>query len=229
MHQSLPVTLVGKPLLNAFFEMDRESLEQHGQPVGLLSTAVLLLSLCLRLDGDEVSVSDRLSRFILSVDEETQSRLKSIKFLMNGEEKEITPVKFEALRPILAAQNGVEIPDEYANPELVEAELDIASQNAPKLDIKAENLIHGVAAFSGCPEEDIYGWAILKLYDRANSYHRMAEYIICGVGEMQGAKWKGGNPHPSPWYDKQKTSVSLVSLETFAGGDARNAVYGSGQ
>lgn len=60
--------------------------------------------------------------------------LKGICFTWNGEEEiTITPVQFQRLRAILAYQNGIELTDEDANPDLLEAEAELARRNGPKL------------------------------------------------------------------------------------------------
>lgn len=228
LQQSLPVQLLSIPLLQAFFQMDLEAIESGKQPEGHFARALLFLSLSLRL-GEGKSAGDRIKSFELLIDSEQPNKLKALRFDTPQGKREITPVLFQRLRPILAAQNGIELLSDAANPELVQAELDIAEQNAPPLKISFENIIHGVAALSGSDEAQIYEWSIKKLQDRASSYKRIMDFMICGFGEMQGTTWKGGNPYPNPWFDKDRDSTAaLMPLGDFAGGAGARAVQQAG-
>jgi hypothetical protein len=185
--------------------------------------AVLFLALSLRL-GQGLPVEKRIALFRPRVD--ANGRLKALLFSPDGEEIcEITPAKFQRLRPILAAQNGLEIPPDDANPELVDAEKEIAAKKAPELDLNLESLISTVAALSGADEKEMYEWPIAKLQSRQRALHRALDYLICGVGEAQGTKWKKGNPVPNPFFDRKKEgSAAKVALSEFASGAALDAV-----
>ena len=142
---------------------------------------------------------------------------------------EITPIQFHRLRPILAAQNGIELASEDANPDLVQAERDIAGAKGPKLDVKLDSLIAAVAALSGVNEEEIEDWPIRKLQNRQQALNRTLNFLVCGIGETQGTKWKGGNPYPSAFYDRLQTdSASLIAMDQFAGGKGLQAVKNQG-
>ena len=224
MHQSLPRVVLNMPILQAYYLLDIQSINDEQIPTGLMERAVLFLSLALRI-GQGLPVEKRITLFRPKIDSRT-GRLKSLMFTPDGEEIcEITPAMFQRMRPILAAQNGIEIPEEDANPELVWAEQERIRQNAPELDASPESLIATVAALSGADEKDIYDWPIAKLLNRQRALSRILDYVICGIGEAQGTKWKKGNPVPSPFFDRAKTeSAAKVALEEFAGGAAVNAV-----
>lgn len=224
MHQSLPMALLNMPILQAYYYLDTQSVKDEQLPTGLMSRAVLFLALSLRI-GQELPVEKRIGLFRPRVDVRT-GRLKSLLFTPDGEEIcEITPAMFERMRPILAAQNGLTIPEKDANPELVEAENEINRQKAPELDWTLESLISSVALLSNADEAELYQWPIAKLQDRQRAIHRALDYLICGIGEAQGTKWKKGNPTPSPFFDRKKEgSAAKVALTDFAGGAALNAV-----
>lgn len=230
MQQSLPVAYVGIPLLSAFFMLDTEAIDNGDAPSGLFAETVLLLSKCLRL-GDEWETPDETwKRFRVVVDEGNHNKLNAIVFEQDGETKNITPIMFQKIRPILALQNGVEIPDDDANPEIVAAEAVKASLNSVKVDISVEAMVHSIAALSRVDEEEVYTWAIKKLHDRMESYKRIIDYVVCGIGESQGTKWAGGNPAPSPWFNRtEELSSALVSVDSFMGGDTRGAIEKTGQ
>lgn len=219
------IEYISLPLLSAFYAADLESILRDEEPSGLFSRALLFLALALRLAPEE-SMETRLKQFKVYTEQDNPALLKSIRCLKDGEEQiTITPTQFQTLRPILAAQNGIELPSDTDNPELVEAERIIAEQNAPKMDLEINNMITSVCALSGTSEDAVYDWAILKLTRYANAYRRMMDYIICGIGESQGTKWKNGNPCPSPWFDKIRTdSGTMIPIEEFAGGNGVKAM-----
>lgn len=226
MTQQLPVQLMSMPLLASLFKLDYDKAVNGETPTGLFTSCLVALACSLRLTNDYDSLDDCAKYFRFNVDPKDNSRLKSLSYIVDGEEMHcITPVQFARLRPIIAAQNGIEIIDEDANPELVEAEQDLAEGKLPKLKADIQSMVHSVAALSGTEEKDIYDWAMLKLFDRSASYKRVFDYIICGIGESQGTKWKGGNPCPSPWFERIKEeSNSLIGLNDFVGGQATQTV-----
>lgn len=223
MHQKLPLSLINMPILKAYYLMDTQSIRDDKLPTGLMPRSVLFLALALRI-GQGLPAEKRIGLFRPRVSE--KGELKSILFSPDGEEIcEITPAMFQRLRPILAAQNGLQIPEEDANPELVATEEELAKKNAPELEMKLESLVSSVAALSGVDESEIYEWPVAKLQNRQRALHRAIDYIICGMGETQGTKWKKGNPCPHPFFDKRKTgSAAKVALEEFAGGAALGTV-----
>lgn len=138
-------------------------------------------------------------------------------------------MQFQRLRPILAAQNGIELVSENANPELVQAERDLAEMNAPKLQYRVETLKATIATFSGADEADMEEWPILKLLLRRDAVQRLAGYITCSFAEAQSGKWKHGNPFPSPLYDREIDYCGgLIDMSTFAGGAGMRAVQNAG-
>ena len=224
MHQSLPMAMLNMPILQAYYALDSQSVQDEQIPTGLMKRAVLFLALALRI-GQGLPAEKRVGLFRPMVDVAT-GKLKAILFTPDGEEIcQITPAMFQRLRPILAAQNGITIPEEDANPELVRTEEELARKKAPELDVNLESLISTVAPLSGAEEKDIYDWPIAKLQNRQRAIHRTLDYIIYGVGEAQGTKWKKGNPVPNPFFDRKKDgSAAKVALTDFAGGAALNAV-----
>ena len=228
MQQSLPVTLLSKPLLQAYYTLELDA-AVNGQPGGgLFYKSILFLLLALRA-GDGLPDEQRMELVNFELKENDPTRLKSVLIFVNGEVKRITPMQFQRLRPILAAQNGIELLSENANPELVQAERDLAEMNAPKLRYRVETLKATIATFSGADEADMEEWPILKLLLRRDAVQRLVGYIVCSVAEAQGAKWKHGNPYPSPLYDREIDYCGgLIDMSTFAGGAGMRAVQNAG-
>lgn len=223
--QSLPVAYVSMPLLQAFYSIDMESLSDAKLPSGLFARAILFLALALRL-GRGDSTENRLRRFKVRVSPNDVKRLVAISFDIDGEERyDITPVKFQRWLPILAAQNGIALADATDNPALLKAEEVIQAKKGVDVDVSLEAMVSSVALFSGIDDEAIYNWPILKLTQRRQALQRAMDYMICGIGEAQGAKWKHGNPVPSPFFPRKKEgSVAAIPMSEFAGGAAQDAI-----
>lgn len=228
MQQSLPVALLSKPLLQAYYTMELDA-AVNGQPGGgLFYKSILFLLLALRA-GDGLPDEQRMELVNFELKENDPTRLKSVLIFVNGEVKRITPMQFQRLRPILAAQNGIELLSENANPELVQAERDLAEMNAPKLQYRVETLKATIATFSGADEADMEEWPILKLLLRRDAVQRLVGFIACSFAEAQGGKWKHGNPYPSPLYDREIDYCGgLIDMSTFAGGAGMRAVQNAG-
>lgn len=206
LQQSLPVRFISIPLLSAYYKMDLEAINgEGGEAVGLFVRAVLFLILATRFKP-ELSMEERLNAFWtgVRVDPRDETVLKCIAFEQDGVVHEVTPLMFSRLRPVLAAQNGIELHSDDENPELVEAERQLAEINGPDLDYDVHTMISSVAAFSNVDEADLYDWPILKLNRRRDAFVRLCGYIVCGIAESNGAKFKGGNPVPSPIFDRKQ-------------------------
>lgn len=226
MAQQLPIELMSMPLLSALFLTDYTMAVGGETPTGLFTSALVALAYSLRLTDDNVSIEQACSNFELVTEPDDQSRLKALRFIINGEEiHEITPIQFARIRQVIAAQNGIEIIDEDANPELVQAEQDLAEAKALKLKMSQHDMVHSIAALTNTDDAEIYDWPVLKLHNRMQAFKRVLDYMICGIGESQGTKWKGGNPCPNPWFDRIKEgSSSLIGIEQFAGGQTAQTV-----
>lgn len=225
LQQSLPVNLMSLPLLSAYYRMDIQAVEHGENGTGLFTASLLLLGLALRL-MPHGNVEQIVHRFQPVADRNDPTRLKCLRFLVNGEElHEITPIQFTKLRPIIAAQNGVELESADANPELLEADRDLAVKNSMNLDMSVEAMMSAAALITGKDEDEIMDWAILKLNNRLTTAHTIMDYIICGIGEAQGTTWKGGNPTPHPWFEKAKNKDGgLIAIERFANGQGIQAI-----
>lgn len=226
---SLPVAQMSLPVLDAFYQLDLEEMKQTGRTKGLLASAVLLLRLALRLGA--VANEDMLAGGIRIVpDKRKKDRLREIVFTpQDGDVIRITPNSFQKLRPIIAAQNGVEMPSATANPEILEMERLMAEKDLRDLEPKLTDKIIFVAQGSGVPEEEIWDWPILKLERHAAILRRKMDYLAVEIGQMSGmASFKDGNPVPSPYWARKRGFASLQSLSGVGNGAAEAAVK-SGQ
>lgn len=229
MQQSLPVAMLSKPLLESFFEMDMTAIQQGEGGIYLYQT-VLFLALALRI-GQGQTAEQRASHFLPIVYQDQPNRLKCLRFTLNGEEIwDITPAQFQTLRPILAAQNGLEIPSESANPELVYKEREQAAQANADLDISLEKKISYVATLCRVEEEEIDKWPILKFQKKEQALTHVLRYMLCGTAEAQGASWKGGNPVPHPYFERRNNGLGVLkNIKEMVPQEAQNAVETPGQ
>ena len=224
LQQSLPVRYLSMPLISAYFAMDVENLEAGKPSDGLFLRTLLFLILSLRLyeDMERQEAVKELAQGIF-VEADSPSKLKEIRFLQDGEVKSITPVQFQRMRPVLAAQNGIRLESTDVNPELAEAERDIAEQSGPDLDHNMATLVSSIATLTGGTESELYGWPIVKLFRRKETYERVLSYLVCGIATAQGAKFKGGNPVPSPFFErKDKDNGVLIDMAAFTKGNRVN-------
>ena len=220
LQQSLPVRYLSMPLLSAFYAMDVENSQQGKEPDGYFLRAMLFMVLSLRF-RPELPMKDRLHEFLSGVysSADDPTVLKRIEFQQDGETKEVTPILFSRMRPVLAAQNGIELISTDANPELIEAERDLAELNGPEIDYNLQALLSFVAALSHAEEGEIYDWPILKLNRRRDSYERVLQFLLCGLASANGAQFKGGNPVPAPIFArKEQTSNALIDMAAFTKG-----------
>lgn len=230
MQQTLPVSLMRVPLLSAYWQMEMQDAVSGEEGMGLFYRALLFLALAFRL-GEGQSDIERVRKFEIIVDPDKPEQLKALRFMVNGmEQTEITPAQFQRLRPVLAAQNGIHMETEDANPELVEAERDSAESNSVKLDADPDAQISFVAALSHTEECEIEEWPILKLKRRENTYTHLIHYFLCGVAEAEGRSWKCGNPYPHPYYERTKTiSGGLRDIKDVLSGEAQKAIDNPGE
>lgn len=211
MHQSLPVAMMRVPLLSALYQIDFQAVMQGETPTGLFSRSLVCLALALRL-ADGGTIEQMVRQFEVAVDPNDPARLMRLRFSdANGESREITPAQYSELRKIIAAQNGIKIESDKANPDIVRAEKLKAAATDIHLDIHIEDWISAISALSGVAEEEIDEWPILKFQRRSDSYQRILSYVVCGVGECSGTTWKDGNPSPHPFFAKMKNGSGILT------------------
>lgn len=209
LQQSFPVALLRMPLLAAMYRMDYDAAMSGTPAAGLFLRALLALALALRLGAGEPA-EERIRMFRIEFDREQPEKLLRLHFTdESGTSKEIAPAQFQTLRRIIAAQNGVRLESDKANPDIVQAQKDMASGGI-QLEGDEDDLICAVAALSGTDEAKIDEWPILKLEKRAESYRRVLSYLVCGIGELSGATWKNGNPAPHPFFKRMQGGDGLM-------------------
>ncbi len=211
MQQSFPVTLMRMPLLAALYQMDFQTAIKNETPTGLFSRALLVLALSLRL-GEGREIKERLEMFRISVERDKPEKLTHLEFTLDdGKTYKITPTQFNKARTIIAAQNGVRLESDMANPDIVQAQKNMCAESGLKLDANIDSLRNAAAALCHADEAEIDEWPILKLNNRTDAWRLMLDYIVCGVGEANGTTWKSGNPVPHPFFKRLRNGEGLFS------------------
>ena len=230
MQQQLPIDLMTIPLLSAFFKMDLQRAMAKETPTGLYTSAAVSLVLALRLAEDGKDVLEACKGFVPITSQNDPLKLKALAFQdASGNARTITPSQYSKIREVIAAQNGIEIHDVLDNPELVQAEHDLAEKQASKVKPNLSDMIVAAATIAGIEEEEVYSWPVLKLTRRLDMHRRILDYQICAIAEGSGASWKGGNPTPHPFFAKEKEgSSSLIGMDKFAGGRGLQAMQEAG-
>ncbi|MBR0319848.1 MAG: hypothetical protein IIX10_02220 [Clostridia bacterium] len=208
-----PVSYSSMTYLEAVFALDIDCLKRTGKLAGWMQAILHCIALSLGLQKDSVDKEE-----ITITTDETGERLKSILVKRHGmNDVHITPGQFNNLRKTIAWAQGDDLPDESLNDELLEAEQEIAGRNAPRLDYNLTSLKASVALACGKRIMDVDKWSILEFEEMRKAIDRSKKHLLCAIASAQGAKWDGGNPHPSWCYDRIAGSGALVSGERFKG------------
>lgn len=210
--QTLPGKYVVMRYLEALFALDYDVRAAGGPEGGLFSRVLLLLTLSLRLKVEKGADGREYIPIGIQTAMDNPRKLIALKVRQGEAQAEITPKNFGELREILAAQNEVELPDETANPELVQAERDLAAQGSINLIPDSEALIYSVSVKTHIPVKNLLKWTIREFVLMERAIDRTTGHFIAALTEAAGAKYKNGNPFPSWKYDREKQYQALVSL-----------------
>jgi hypothetical protein len=222
--RTLPVKYMLKDYFSAVFALELDTVKQTGKGVGIMGKLLRLLELSLRIEspngksafdnafryekvGDDIVVSE-----IVIVQEDVTVRIKPNDFSLS-------------IRPVIAEMNGLQLPDENENPELVladEQKREFESRNQKKLKTDISDLIASVAYLSHCSEREIYGWTVREFDARKRAIERDKRYMLYAQAEMSGmVSFKHGNPCPSWMFDVLDDSLGTTALSELDFGGAQ--------
>ena len=207
---TLPAKYLAYDFLSATFAYEMD-LAKEGKSLGLFERIVRLLYLSLRIGYDR----EQIGKSILSKD----GVLSSLTIKQLGNIKQITPREFsEFIRPVIAAQNGLELPNEEDNAEIIEAaEQKKAIESKARFDYRIEDLIASVAYQSRITESEINSWTVREFENRKRAIDRDKRYMLYGAAELGGmVTFKKGNPAPSWCYDVLDDTYGTVALDDLA-------------
>lgn len=210
--QTLPGKYVVMRYLEALYALDYDVRTSGGAGGGLFTRVLLFLKLSLRLEV--IKGEDGIEYFPIQqlTERDNPRKLVALGVQQGDVKAQITPQDFNQLREILAAQNGVELPDETLNPELVQAERDLKDKNSLNLNVDSESLIYSVSVKTHVPLEEIMEWTIRRFKLTERAVDRSTGHLVAALTEAAGAKYKNGNPFPSWKYDREDDSSGVVEL-----------------
>lgn len=138
--------------------------------------------------------------------------------VVQGERKgEITPGNFGQLRALIARQNGLELPDETQNEELLEARRDLNAKDAIPLKADVESLVYSVALQARADPAAVLDWTVRRFQATERALDRAIGHLIASVTLAAGGKFKGGSPYPSWKYDREETTQAIEPLNALSG------------
>lgn len=175
--------------------------------MGLLPRLCAMLRLALRLpEGEALPIYPRVEG----------EKIVSLLAVQGERRAEITKKNFGSLREIIARQNGLELPDERANLEILEAQRNLSSGGVP-LKADLEDLIVSVALKSHSSPDDILGWTVRRFQRMERAIDRSEGFHMANLTLAAGGKFKGGNPFPSWKYDREDGLVGVEPLSALSG------------
>lgn len=211
---SLPVKYAFLPYLSALFAMDHDAYIENQQAFGFIGALITMLSLAMRYPVDALRKSVQFE-----VDQADESKLVSMIVRAGEMTLRLTPAVFDRMREIIAAQNGLELPDEAENADLVEADMDIAAKGSVNVEVNYRTLIASVARDQRCRVADLMDYTIREFNDLRDAIERDKNYMLYRMAELSGnVKFTKGNPVPSWCYDRGGKSNSLISMADFMAG-----------
>jgi len=209
MQASLPAKFARYSWLEALWHLDLYNLQTVGKKAGFMDRIAEILRLSLRLGENASAIKYKAN---------TQTGNLIELLIQQGEMlSHITPQQFNEIRTIIAAQNGLDIPDESWNPEIIQAGKDVAALSHVNLKFSLDDLVVSVAHLSAAEEEEIWDWPIRKFTARKDAIERDRNNLIFSIAEHTGfVTFKKGNPYPSPFFDKENnTPAGLIDYNEF--------------
>lgn len=211
---TLPAKYAVKDYVNAIFSFEIDSIEKGEPSIGLFSSLLILWAMSLRIDIDlkEYLSSDKIETRKVGNDLE----ITHLSMTQNGKTVKVPSFIFSTtIRQLIADQNGLKLPNESVNSELVESQTELADlqDNAVVFDQSIENLIASVAYNSHCRERDVNEWTIREFENRLKAINRDKHFTLYAQAELSGmVTFKKGNPYPSWMYDTIDTSMGTMAL-----------------
>lgn len=223
---SLPARYAAMDYLSAVFAMEMDAIKDGEKASGLFWRLMQLLGLSLRTDfsrpgalNDAVFYKTREKNGGVEVSID-RIHLAQIDAEGNEREADITPFQFSAqLRPLIAAQNQIVLPDESENSDLVEAyeKKKEIQKKGPALDTDLDTLVSSVAYLSGVSDREIMAWNVRDFENRRRAIERDKHFMLYAQAEMSGmVTFKHGNPYPSWAFDAVDDTLGTMEYAELA-------------
>lgn len=216
---SLPAKYLGMDFLSALFALaldEPQIKDEKGAPYeqkAAFQKVITLLFLALGFDGVDF---EKLSRDIFyKKDINGNLAIDHIVIHQNEKDVELTPGVFsQILRPLIAFQNAIELPDEATNPDLIrESKKYHKNGDGTKLKPDIDDLIASVAYHSHITTAEILKWTVRDFTLRLRAIDRDKQYMIYAQAKTSGfVEFDKGNPAPSWYYDAEIDALGTSSL-----------------
>lgn len=215
---TLPVKYAVKDYLNAIFALEIDSVKNKGENIGLFTRVIAIFMLSLRIDCSIKDFIEKRIKFRRFGKDDFE--IDRIVVSQKEETVEITAIEFSTkLRKLIAEQNGVELPEEDLNTDLIKSQKELSElkNSEIKLNTSIDSLIASVAYHSKISEREIDDWTIREFENRRKAIERDKKYTLYGQAEMGGmVSFKKGNPFPSWCYDSIDESMGTMSTSALA-------------
>lgn len=218
---SLPVRYVAMDYLSAVFALELDALRNADSPGtggGLFFRLMRLVGLSLRIEMSTKLINESIYYRVTGKDD---IAIDSIEFVQVGADgqpitQKITPFQFSSqIRPLIAAQNQITLPDEADNSDLVadfEKKRKIESRGI-SLRHDLDDLVSSVAYKSGVSDAEIMNWNVRDFENRRRAIERDTKYRLYAQAEMGGmVSFKHGNPYPSWCFDAADDSLGTMEF-----------------
>lgn len=210
---TLPVKYMAQDYFSAVFSLELDNKLATGQALGIVEGLLRFLYHAMRVEYDPKKAIEQIT---LSTKGQSLV-IEHITVWQDGKEYRIKPTDFSfSIRQILAEQNGIELPREDENPDLIKSyeQKQALTSNNVELNINVDDLIASVAYNSHVREMEIYNeWTIREFELRRKAIDRNKKYLLYGQAEMSGmVTFKKGNPVPSWTYDVIDNELGTMTL-----------------
>lgn len=211
---SLPVEYAVMNYLQALYAMDHDAVIKTNQTLGFIPAVITMLALAMRFPAGALLKQTRIK-----VSETDERKLECLLIQAGEMILRLTPATFDKIRPVIAAQNGLELPDETENVDLVEAEMDIAASGNASVKADFRTLLASVARDQHCRRSELMDYTIREFTELKQAIERDKLFMLYQMAELSGAvKFPKGNPCPSWCYDRGQKASSLISMSDFMAG-----------
>lgn len=221
---TFPARYMSQMYLSALWQMELDAITAGKPTSGMFFRLISLLFMSLRID----MTTESLQKSICCDSE--SGKLQHIAITQNENTVDITPMMFSAqIRPLIAEMNGLKLPDETQNPQLVkDAEDKRKADSTVDLEYDLEELIASVAHQSGIRERDIDNWTVREFEAKRRAISRSLNFLKYGQAELSGmVTFKKGNPYPSWEFDRKDDSLGMMKLSETAIGSFISATQGT--
>lgn len=222
------IEYLSMPFLSALWAMELDTVRAMGKAIGFFERTIRMLYLSLRLEYDTQKVFSHIY-----CDENNPRNLLCVEVEQtDGKPVKISPAEFTTIvRPLIAEQNGIDLPNESENPDIVQTEQQMQQQGESKIKFDIETMIASVASASNIRQSELDEWTVKEFEIQKQALDRRMNYQIYTQAEMSGmVKFQKGNPYPSWCFDRADTLTSaLITVDEMQGkyqgvGDVKQTV-----